>query len=79
MDSDLPARPARDNACYPDGARSGADDGHSFRGEIDEKKVASIYRSLLSAGFPADLILRELKSMTREGLPEASREDDSRL
>ena len=51
----------------------------SFRGEIDEKKVASIYRSLLSAGFPADLILKELRSMTREGLPEASREDDSQL
>lgn len=44
----------------------------SFRGEIDEKKFASIYRSLLAAGFPADLIRRELKSLTREKPPEAN-------
>ena len=43
----------------------------SFRGEISDKKFASIYRSLLAAGFPADLIRRELKSITREDLPEA--------
>ena len=43
----------------------------SFRGEISEKKFASIYRSLLAAGFSADLIRRELKSFTREDLPEA--------
>src|SRR5215470_20335204 len=42
----------------------------SFRGEISEKKFASIYRSLLAAGFPADLIRRELKFLTREELPE---------
>ena len=42
----------------------------SFRGEISEKKFASIYRSLLSAGFPADLIRRELKNLTREALTE---------
>lgn len=41
----------------------------SFRGEVDEKKFASIYRSLLAAGFPADLIRRELKSLTKEELP----------
>lgn len=35
-----------------------------------DKKFASIYRSLLAAGFPADLIRRELKSLTREELPE---------
>jgi regulatory protein len=46
----------------------------SFRGEISEKKFASIYRSLLSAGFPADLIRRELKNLTREALPEADPE-----
>jgi regulatory protein len=40
------------------------------RGEISDKKFASIYRSLLAAGFPADLIRRELKSLTREELPE---------
>lgn len=42
----------------------------SFRGEISDKKFASIYRSLLSAGFPADIIRRELKSLTREDVPE---------
>jgi len=46
----------------------------SFRGEIDERKFASIYRSLLAAGFPADLIRRELKSLTRETLPETDPE-----
>src|SRR5215470_5000185 len=42
----------------------------SYRGEIDEKKTASIYGSLVRAGFPADLIRRELKRMTREEVPE---------
>jgi hypothetical protein len=35
-----------------------------------DKKFASIYRSLLAAGFPSDLIRRELKSLTQESLPE---------
>ena len=35
-----------------------------------DKKFASIYRSLLAAGFPPDLIRRELKSLTHESLPE---------
>jgi regulatory protein len=39
------------------------------RGEIDDKKIASLYRSLLRAGFPADAIRRELKSLTRDDLP----------
>jgi regulatory protein len=47
----------------------------SYRGEIDEKKMASIYRSLLQAGFPADVVRRELKSVTSENLPETSSED----
>jgi len=38
--------------------------------KISDKKFASIYRSLLAAGFPADLVRRELKSLTREELPE---------
>jgi regulatory protein len=47
----------------------------SFRGPqqdkmIDEKKMASLYRGLLRAGFSADLIRRELKSLTREEIPE---------
>ena len=40
------------------------------RGEIDDKKLASLYRSLLRSGFSADIIRRELKSVTREELPE---------
>jgi regulatory protein len=43
----------------------------SFRGELDEKKTASIYGSLLRAGFPADLIRRELKRITHEEVPAA--------
>jgi regulatory protein len=42
----------------------------SYRGEIDDKKFASIYGSLLRAGFPTDLIRRELKSLTHEEPPE---------
>jgi regulatory protein len=42
----------------------------SYRGEIDQKKMASIYRSLLQAGFPSDIIRRELKSLTSENLHE---------
>ena len=41
----------------------------SFRGEISDKKFASLYRSLLAAGFPSDIIRRELKSIAREELP----------
>jgi len=37
-----------------------------YRGEIDEKKLASLYRSLIGAGFPADLIRRELHRLTHE-------------
>ena len=42
----------------------------SFGGEIDNRKFASIYRSLLRAGFPADLIRRELRAITREDVPD---------
>jgi regulatory protein len=45
-----------------------------WRGEIDQKKTASLYRSLLGAGFPADLIRRELQRLTREDVPEADPE-----
>jgi regulatory protein len=41
-----------------------------FHGEIDEKKMASLYRSLIGAGFPADLIRRELHRITHEDIPE---------
>jgi regulatory protein len=46
----------------------------SFRGEIDEKKMASIYSSLLRAGFSADVIRRELKAITKEEVPEVETE-----
>lgn len=42
----------------------------SYRGEIDEKKMASMYRSLMRAGFSADVVRRELRAMTREDVPE---------
>ncbi len=48
-----------------------------YRGEIDQKKLASLYRSLLGAGFPSDLIRRELHRATHEEIPEAESPDDS--
>jgi len=45
-----------------------------WRGEIDQKKTASLYRSLLAAGFPADLVRRELHRLTHEDVPEADLE-----
>jgi regulatory protein len=41
-----------------------------FRAEIDEKKLASLYRSLIGAGFPADVVRRELHRLTHEEVPE---------
>jgi regulatory protein len=46
----------------------------AFRGAIDEKKMASIYASLLRVGFSADLVRRELKAITKEELPEVETE-----
>ncbi|MHB8500447.1 MAG: regulatory protein RecX [Candidatus Acidiferrales bacterium] len=43
----------------------------SFRGEISENKIASMYRSLLRAGFSADVVRRELKAITRGEVPDA--------
>jgi regulatory protein len=45
-----------------------------LRGEIDEKKMASIYRSLMRAGFSADVVRRELKRVTREDVPDVELE-----
>jgi regulatory protein len=42
----------------------------SYRGEIDEKKMASIYGSLLRAGFSADVVRRELKALVKEDVPD---------
>ncbi len=41
-----------------------------FCGEIDEKKLASLYGSLLRAGFSSDVVRKELKRMTKEEVPE---------
>jgi len=42
----------------------------SYRGEIDERKMASIYSSLLRGGFSADIVRRELRALTREDVAE---------
>jgi regulatory protein len=45
------------------------------RGPLDERKLASLYRSLLAAGFSADAIRTELRSVTRgdvSDLPDSS-------
>src|SRR5690349_1486776 len=46
------------------------------RGEIDDRKLASLYRSLLRSGFSADVIRHELKSLTREDVPEPDAPED---
>jgi regulatory protein len=46
----------------------------AFRGEIDEKKMASIYGSLLRAGFSADVVRRELKAIVKEDVPDVEAE-----
>ena len=48
----------------------------SYRGEIDEKKMASIYGSLLRAGFSADVVRRELKALVKEDVPDAEMESE---
>lgn len=48
-----------------------------FRGEIDERKMASLYRSLIGAGFPSDLIRKELHRITHEEIPEVEPSDES--
>ena len=41
-----------------------------FRGEVDDKKIASLYRSLLRAGFSSDTVRRELRRLSDSDLPE---------
>ena len=48
----------------------------SYRREIDDRKIASIYGSLLRAGFPSDLIRKELKSLTQEEVAVAELEQE---
>ena len=47
----------------------------SFRGEIDDKKFASLYRSLLRAGFSSDTIRRELRRLSDSDLPDSDAAD----
>lgn len=50
----------------------------TMRGPLDDRRVASLYRSLLRAGFAADTVRRELSALTRkavEVLPETPSED----
>jgi regulatory protein len=40
-----------------------------LRGQLDQRKLASLYRSLLAAGFSSEIIRAELKALTRGDLP----------
>ncbi|MGB8543141.1 MAG: regulatory protein RecX [Candidatus Acidiferrales bacterium] len=42
-----------------------------LRGPLDQRKIASLYRSLLSAGFSSDIIRSELRGVTKGDLPES--------
>jgi len=41
-----------------------------LRGPLDQRKIASLYRSLLSAGFSSDIIRAELRGVTKGDLPD---------
>lgn len=48
-----------------------------LRGPIDQRKLASLYRSLLAAGFSSDAIRAELRGVTRGDLPDLPDASDS--
>src|SRR5882672_11611125 len=51
----------------------------TLRGPLDERRVASLYRSLLRAGFSADIIRRELSVLAKkpmDDLPLSPREEN---
>ena len=50
-----------------------------LRGPLDQRRIASLYGSLLRAGFAADLIRRELRAVTRTPveLPDEAPSDES--
>jgi regulatory protein len=48
-----------------------------LRGEIDDRKIASLYRTLLRAGFSSDTIRRELKRATHDDIPEVESSDET--
>ena len=41
-----------------------------LRGKLEQRKLASLYRSLLAAGFSSDVIRAELKGITHGDLPD---------
>lgn len=41
-----------------------------IRGRLDQRKIASLYRSLLAAGFSSDVIRAELRGVTHGDLPD---------
>jgi regulatory protein len=41
-----------------------------LRGPLEQKKLASLYRNLLTAGFSSEIIRAELKGITRGDIPE---------
>jgi regulatory protein len=43
-----------------------------LRGDLDQRKLASLYASLLRAGFSSDVIRTELKRATKEEVPEVA-------
>jgi regulatory protein len=51
--------------------------GSKKASDLDDKKIASLYRSLLRAGFSADTVRRELRRLTKEVLPDADTIPDS--
>ncbi|MGH9736569.1 MAG: regulatory protein RecX [Candidatus Acidiferrales bacterium] len=46
-------------------------------GALDRRKIASLYRSLLRAGFSTDMIRAELGKITRGDLPESTAPEES--
>jgi len=43
---------------------------------IDDRRIASLYRSLLAAGFSSDVIRRELRRLTHAEVPDSAPSDD---
>ena len=50
-----------------------------LRGPLDQKKIASLYRNLLGAGFSSDIIRAQLKGITHGDLPELPDASDSEV
>ena len=44
---------------------------------IDDRKIASLYRTLLRAGFSSEMIRRELKRATSDDIPEVDSPDEA--